>query len=145
MPSLPQDAASEHTQSVSGLEETAESIISMGQPKPNINAVLTHLEAESNDNIHSLFMGLYTMAGLLAKAVDLEQVPLGLLPEQRLSRLYRRCSNHDHPDIRRAVLDMAVQFSRCIWSEERFWDVLNSGGHDSLIHYFLNKEGPGED
>ena len=130
---------------VSGLEETAESIISMGQPKPNINAVLTHLEAESDDNIHSLFMGLYTMAGLLAKAVELEQVPLGLLREQRLSRLYRRFSNHEHLDIRRAVLDMAVQFFRCIWSQDRFWDVINGGGNDALIHYFLNKEGGDDD
>ena len=127
---------------VSGLEETAECIISMGQPKPNINAVLTHLEAEDDSSLHSLFMGLYTLAGLLYKAVELEQVPLGLLREQRISRLYHRCIHHEHVDIRRAILEMAVQFYRTIGSEERFWEVINRRGSESIIKYFLARPEP---
>ena len=128
---------------VSGLEATAESIVAQCEPTESINSVLDLLDDESLDP-HSRFMALYNLAGLLSKAAELRRLPLHESSEQRIGELIGQCINDNSTDIRRGIVEVSVQFHRCVKPEERFWSYITGSTMDcrSLITYYLVRGHP---
>ena len=123
---------------VSGLEATAESIVAQCEPTESINAVLDLLVVEGLDP-HSMFMGLYNLAGLLTKMAQLCRLPLDRSTEEGIGALIGRCLDDTNADVRRAVVELAVQFHQCVKPESRFWSYVTCAvaDHRSLITYYL--------
>ena len=123
---------------VSGLEATAETIVAQCEPTETLNAILDLLDADDLD-LHSTFMGFYNLAGLLARKIHTGQLPLDLSTERRIGELVKRSLDSDNIDVRRGMVELAVQFHQCVRPEERFWGYLNGSSTDrrSLITYYV--------
>ena len=128
---------------VSGLEATAESLVAQCEPTESINSVLDLLDDESLDP-HSRFMALYNLAGLLSRAAELRRPPLQESSEQRIGVLIGQCISDNSTDIRRGIVEVSVQFHRCVKPEERFWSYMIGSTMDcrSLITYYLVRGHP---
>lgn len=142
--------ARKHYQSTShivcGLEETSETIVSQCEPLPSLNAVLDLLETEPNDDSDTIFMGLYVLAGLLHRISDAQSSQTDT-PDQvtnaeqnlRLGHIAARRLRDTNPDIRRAVIEFALELHDVIGDKTRFWTLVGGLGEDhrSLITYYL--------
>ena len=133
---------------VSGLEETAESIVHRCDPLPCIDSVLDLLEIErtqgpgSNPNTDTMFMGLYVLAGLLHRGQDQgSSFQLSTEQEERLGRMGASCLADTNPDVRRAVMEFVVELHDKV-EKERFWGLVAKGrdDHRSLITYYLARK-----
>lgn len=133
---------------VSGLEETAESIVHRCDPLPCIDSVLDLLEIErtqgpgSNPNTDTMFMGLYVLAGLLHRGEEKGSTfQLSTEQEERLGRMGASCLADTNPDVRRAVMEFVVELHDKM-EKERFWGLVAKGrdDHRSLITYYLARK-----
>lgn len=124
---------------VSGLEATAETLVAECEPMDSMNQLLDLLDTESLD-FHALIMGIYNLAGLLNRLVKVK-LPLDHQTEQRVGDLIGRCFNDVHTDIRRAIVELVVQFHPCVKPETRFWAYIPGSvtDHRSLVTYYLER------
>ena len=131
---------------VCGLEEAAETIVAECDPVRNIDAVLDLLETEPRDESDTLFMGLYILAGLLhrvsatALAKPGSADPLTSAEQnQRLGNVAARCLKDANPDVRRAVVEYALELHDAVRDKPSFWALIGGVGEDhrSLITYYL--------
>lgn len=124
---------------VSGLEETAELIVSRCDPDSCIDSVLDLLEVDSS--AATTTMGMYVLAGLLHKGHkggEMARVRGNRRQEERLGRLAARCLDDTNSDIRRAVIEFVLELHDSVESE-LFWRLVAGGkaDHKSLITYYL--------
>ena len=127
---------------VSGLEKTAEDIVSVCSPLDVMTAVLNLIETASRDEEgnRAIAMGLHVLTGLLHR-VNEKNMTLEVDEEDRLGKLAYRCMREDQSDVRRAVIDYCSELKELLKPEERFW-ALSTGGVDdskSLLSYYFEK------
>lgn len=132
---------------VCGLEETSETIVSECEPLPCIEAILELLEMEPRDQSDTVFMGLYVLAGLLHRISSLRSsepdTPSNQLTsaEQniRLGHIAAKCLMDTNPDVRRAVVEFALELHDVVGDKASFWALVGGLGEDhrSLITYYL--------
>jgi CLIP-associating protein 1/2 len=127
---------------VSGLEETAEDIVSSCQPQDVMDAVLDLVEAEQNDDegYRAITMGIYVLSGLLRR-LNKYQKKLSDAEIARLGRFANASLSQPQPDVRRAVTEFCVELHEMMHDEEAFWRMINSAGNDhrNLLTYFIAK------
>jgi CLIP-associating protein 1/2 len=128
---------------VSGLEETAEDIVSSCQPQEVMTAVLDLVEAEQNDDegYRAITMGIYVLSGLLRR-LNKYQKKLGDAEISRLGQFGNVSLSQPQPDVRRAVTEFCVELHEMMHDEEAFWRMINSTGNDhrNLLTYFIAKK-----
>ena len=129
---------------VSGLEETAESIVSQCDPLPCIDSALDLLETELSNGTenNTTVMSLYVLAGLLHRTREVgPDMGLGDEQEQRLGDLGSRYLSDTNPDIRRAVIEFVLELHEAV-QQERFWGLVTGAkeDHRSLITYYLARK-----
>lgn len=138
---------------VCGLEETSETIVAQCDPGPCIDAVLDLLETETSaSGDGTLFMGLYVLASLLHRipsttppsaSPNSPQKPhtnaLAQTQQTRLGQLVARCISDTNPDIRRAVIEFALELHDSVQETGGFWKLVDGASEDqrSLITYYL--------
>ncbi|KAI9780183.1 MAG: suppressor of tub2 mutation [Candelina submexicana] len=125
---------------VSGLEETAEDIVSYCRPDECIEAVLNLLETEDRGEMgnRTWTMGLHVLAGLLHNAPQQQT----LLPKEeirRLGKLAVGCLDDLDSEIRRAVVDCSLELHDQVGSKAEFWDIMAGAkeDHRNLITYYI--------
>ncbi len=125
---------------VSGLEETAEDIVSYCRPDECIEAVLNLLETEEKSEIgnRTWTMGLHVLAGLLHN-VPQQQARLPKDEIERLGRLAVSCLDDLNSEIRRAVVDCSLELHDQVGSKSEFWDIMAGAkeDHRNLITYYI--------
>lgn len=129
---------------VCGLEETAEYIVGRCEPEDCIDSVLDLLETENTDGdeLHTVFMGMYTLAGLLHRGHGPgKQNHLTSDQETRMGKMAARCLADTNPDLRRAVIEYTLELHDSIEKDSHFWKLLGSAreDHRSLITYYIAK------
>lgn len=132
---------------VCGLEETSETIVSQCEPLPCLDAVLDLLETEPHDESDTIFMGLYILAGLLNRISSLLSSKPDISSDHstnaeqnlRLGHIAARCLRDTNPDIRRAVVEFALELHDVVGDKTKFWTLVGGLGEDhrSLITYYL--------
>lgn len=129
---------------VSGLEETAEDIVSACQPEPVMAAILDLIESEQQNDeeegYRAVTMGVYMLTGLLRRLNKTSQ-RLSEAEIARLGRFGNASLSQPQPDVRRAVTEFCVELHEMMRDEEAFWHMINSAGsdHRNLLTYFIAK------
>ena len=129
---------------VCGLEETAESIVHQCDPTPCIDSVLDLLEDQGSSaaETNTVFMGLYTLAGLLHGTRE-KSSTMRLTEDQeaRLGSTGAKYIVNTNPDIRRAVIEFVLELHDTV-DQDRFWALVARGrdDHRSLITYYLARK-----
>lgn len=125
---------------VSGLEETAEDIVSACDPPEVIDAILDLLETEekSYECSRMVAMGSYILSGLLRrlnnKRLFLKQAEL-----ERLGKFATQNLRSTQPDVRRAIIEFCPELYDMVGSEDAFWSMVNSSVEDfrPLLTYYI--------
>ncbi len=138
---------------VCGLEELAEAIVEKCDPVSCIDAVLDSLHTEKKTpGDGALFTGLYILAALLRVVSEAMQRsktlprPLSLPTlsadqHARLGQLAVSCLGDTNADIRRAVMEFALELHDSLREEGEFWRLVSGTNEDqrSLITYYLGR------
>ncbi|WEW55891.1 suppressor of tub2 mutation [Emydomyces testavorans] len=125
---------------VSGLEETAEDIVSACDPPEVIDAILDLLETEekSHECLRMVAMGSYILGGLLRR-LNNKQLYLTQPELERLGRFANRNLRSTQPDVRRAIIEFCPELYDMVQSEDIFWSMVNSSVEDfrPLLTYYI--------
>lgn len=129
----------------SGLEETADEIISVCDAGSVITAVLDQLDAQEPDEegYRAITMGTSVLSRLVRNSSTSSSAS-DALDSSQVERLGRFCGGHltdRQPDVRRQVTDLSVALYRRIGDESRFWEVLGSPRENSrnLLTYYIHR------
>ncbi|EEP78784.1 predicted protein [Uncinocarpus reesii 1704] len=125
---------------VSGLEETAEDIVSACDPPEVIDAILDLLETEekSNECYRMVAMGSYILSGLLRR-LNNKRLYLTQAEMERLGRFANQNLRSTQPDVRRAIIEFCPELYDMVGSEDNFWSMVNSSVEDfrPLLTYYI--------
>ena len=129
---------------VSGLEETAQDIMTACDPPDVIDAVLDVLETEETDEAgcRTIAMGLHILSGLSARMRALS-ASLDSQQELRMAKFGRVCLREQNSVVRRAVIGYCLELRRMIRPEERFFRLVTGDVEDlkNLITYYVASSG----
>lgn len=127
----------------SGLDETADEIISVCDADAVITAILDQLAAQQPDEegYRALTMGTSVLSRLVRAS---SSSSANALDHRQVERLGQFCGGHltdRQPDVRRQVTDLSVALYRRIGDESRFWEVLGSPRENSrnLLTYYIHR------
>lgn len=125
---------------VSGLEETAEDIVSACDPPEVIDAILDLLETEEKSHACSrmVAMGSYILSGLLRR-LNNKSLVLNSTELTRLGNFASQNLRSTQPDVRRAIIEFCPELYDMVGSEDRFWLMVNSSVEDfrPLLTYYI--------
>nr|KMM67892.1 STU1 protein [Coccidioides posadasii RMSCC 3488] len=125
---------------VSGLEETAEDIVSACNPPQVIDAILDLLETEerSFESYRMVAMGSYILSGLLRR-LNNQKLYLSQAELERLGKFANENLRSTQPDVRRAIIDFCPELYDMVQSEDAFWSMVNSSVEDfrPLLTYYI--------
>ncbi|KAI9731174.1 MAG: suppressor of tub2 mutation [Cirrosporium novae-zelandiae] len=129
---------------VSGLEQALDMIVEhCKEPNDCIKAVLGLLQREESvkdeQSRRTLAMGLYCLAGLLHRMNE-QGFELPEVEQETLGKMARQCLEETDSDIRRAVIDYAMEVHDQVQPSEKFWAMLNNEvAHRDLLTYYLGR------
>ncbi|RHZ44320.1 uncharacterized protein CDV56_101406 [Aspergillus thermomutatus] len=128
---------------VSGLEETADDIITVCEPADVIDSVLDVIITEEKDDreYRSILMGVSMLTRILNRLnADKSRVPDLVL--ERLGQFAASKLADRQPDVRRLAVQLCVQLHGMIANEEEFWRVLGNPRENSrnLLTYYIFKK-----
>ncbi|KAK2750388.1 suppressor of tub2 mutation [Myotisia sp. PD_48] len=128
---------------VSGLEETAEDIVSACNPLEVADAVLNLLETEdkSPEAWRMIAMGSYILCGLIRR-INEKNLFLDNPETERLGKFASQHLTNPQPDVRRAVVEFCLELYEMVKPETKFWAIVNSPVEDFrpiLTYYIMRK------
>ncbi|EAW07562.1 uncharacterized protein ACLA_022760 [Aspergillus clavatus NRRL 1] len=128
---------------VSGLEETADDIITVCEPSDVIDPVLDVIITEEKDEkgYRAILMGVSVLTRIIGRLNSRKDGTLEH-PLERLGEFAANQLTDRQPDVRRLTVQLCVQLHKMVADDEDFWRILGNPRENSrnLLTYYIFKK-----